>query len=50
MAIKSLHARKEDLSLPEKQLEMLSNSIFESGELPTFAKKNKRNRSVSFKA
>jgi MoaA/NifB/PqqE/SkfB family radical SAM enzyme len=41
MAIKSLHARKEDLSLPEKQLEMLSNSIFESGELPTFAKKIK---------
>ena len=49
MAIKSLHARKEDLSLPEKQLEMLSNSIFESGELPTFAKKIKETNQFPLK-
>ncbi|NQY06001.1 MAG: arsenosugar biosynthesis radical SAM protein ArsS [Flavobacteriaceae bacterium] len=39
MATKSLLARKNHLSSPEKQLEILSNGIFESGELPTFAKK-----------
>lgn len=41
MSTKSLLARKDDLSSPTRQLEILSNSIFESGELPTFAQKIK---------
>lgn len=49
MATKSLLARKNDLSSPEKQLEILSNSIFESGELPTFAKKIKESNQFPLK-
>jgi radical SAM/Cys-rich protein len=37
--LKSLIARKSDLSQTEKQLEILSNGIFKDGSLPTFAKK-----------
>ena len=39
MTIKSLKARKDDLSSPENQLKFLSNGIFRKGELPTFKDK-----------
>ncbi len=39
MSHKSLLARKDDLSNPEKQLEILSNGIFREGELPYFKDK-----------
>ena len=39
MATKSLKARKSALSNTEKQLEVLSNSIFKTGILPTFKQK-----------
>jgi len=37
----SLHKREDELANANRQLEILSNSIFKSGELPTFAKKIK---------
>ena len=39
MAVKSLKSRSNDLSDPRRQLEVLSNGIFQNGELPTFAQK-----------
>ncbi len=39
LAKKSLKAQKSQLSDAQKQLEFLSNSVFLSGELPTFSKK-----------
>ncbi|QYA24565.1 radical SAM/Cys-rich domain protein [Gramella sp. MT6] len=39
MSIKSLKARKDDLSSPENQLKFLSNGIFKKGGLPTFKEK-----------
>lgn len=39
MVIKSLKARKNDLSSPENQLKFLSNGIFKEGELPFFKDK-----------
>ena len=36
MAIKSLHKRESALANSNKQLEILSNGIFQNGELPTF--------------
>ena len=39
MATKSLKARKSALSNTEKQLDVLSNSIFKAGVLPTFKQK-----------
>ena len=39
MPVKSLAARKNDLSNPDKQLEILNNGIFKSGELPYFKDK-----------
>lgn len=39
MPAKSLAARKNDLSNPENQLEVLNNGIFRSGELPLFKDK-----------
>lgn len=39
MPTKSLKARKNELSYPEKQLEFLSNGIFSEGELPYFKDK-----------
>ena len=39
MAIKSLKARKNDLSSPQNQLEFLNNGIFKEGELPYFKDK-----------
>jgi hypothetical protein len=44
---KSLQARNNDLANTSRQLEILSNGIFANGDLPTFAKKNTRNQSVS---
>jgi radical SAM/Cys-rich protein len=41
MLLKSLHARDSELSHTERQLEILSNGIFKSGSLPTFAQKIK---------
>ena len=41
MSKKSLLARNNDLANTKRQLEILSNGIFEDGELPTFAKKIK---------
>ncbi|WP_075340384.1 arsenosugar biosynthesis radical SAM (seleno)protein ArsS [Tenacibaculum agarivorans] len=38
---KSLLARNNDLANTQRQLEILSNGIFQSGELPTFANKIK---------
>ena len=37
----SLHKRDSDLALANKQLEILSNGIFQNGDLPTFAQKIK---------
>jgi radical SAM/Cys-rich protein len=37
--IKSLHARHHQLADHQRQLEVLENSIFDSGQLPTFRKK-----------
>ncbi|WBL25236.1 arsenosugar biosynthesis radical SAM (seleno)protein ArsS [Zunongwangia sp. HGR-M22] len=39
MSLKSLKGRKDDLSSPQRQLEILSEGIFEDGELPTFKDK-----------
>ena len=39
--LKSLHAKHSELSKTEKQLEILSNGIFNDGSLPTFAEKIK---------
>jgi hypothetical protein len=36
MGLKSLHARQNSLSNTDRQLEILSNGIFENGELPRF--------------
>jgi MoaA/NifB/PqqE/SkfB family radical SAM enzyme len=37
----SLHKRQSELAESNRQLEILSNGIFKSGELPTFAQKIK---------
>lgn len=37
--IKSLHARHHQLANQQRQLEILENGIFQSGQLPTFRKK-----------
>jgi radical SAM/Cys-rich protein len=42
MLLKSLHARDNELSQTEKQLEILSNGMFKNGALPTFAEKIKQ--------
>lgn len=39
MATKSLHKRESDLANSNRQLEILSNGIFQNGELPTFKAK-----------
>ncbi|MDH5598632.1 MAG: arsenosugar biosynthesis radical SAM protein ArsS [Cyclobacteriaceae bacterium] len=38
---KSLHAQLHDLSSPEKQIHILENGIFSTGQLPTFSDKIK---------
>ena len=42
MTLKSLHATHNPLSKTERQLEILSNGIFATGSLPTFAEKIKQ--------
>mgnify|MGYP000707645457 CR=1 FL=1 len=37
--LKSLHKRESELAESRRQLEILSNGIFESGELPKFKEK-----------
>lgn len=49
MSIKSLKARKNDLSDPVKQLEILSNGIFGRGELPYFKDKIAETIDLPFK-
>ncbi|MDX1761461.1 MAG: arsenosugar biosynthesis radical SAM protein ArsS [Christiangramia sp.] len=49
MLIKSLKARKDDLSSPENQLKFLSNGIFKKGELPTFKEKIAESGNFSLK-
>ena len=39
MATKSLHKRHSELANSNRQLEILSNGIFKSGELPKFKDK-----------
>ncbi len=39
MKLKSLHKRESELANAKKQLEILSNGIFQNGELPKFANK-----------
>ena len=39
MVTKSLHKRENALAQSKKQLEILSNGIFQNGELPTFKDK-----------
>ena len=39
MSLKSLKAREDDLSSPQRQLELLSEGIFKEGYLPTFKDK-----------
>ena len=41
MATKSLKAQKSELSNTQRQLEILSNGIFQNGKLPTFRQKLK---------
>lgn len=49
MSTKSLKARKNDLSDPVKQLEILSNGIFGEGELPFFKDKIAETTDLPFK-
>lgn len=49
MATKSLQKRESDLANTQKQLEILSNGIFQSGELPTFANKIKETNQFPLK-
>ncbi len=46
MATKSLHKRNDELANANRQLEILSNGIFQNGELPTF--KNKISETSQF--
>ncbi|MFD2543375.1 arsenosugar biosynthesis radical SAM (seleno)protein ArsS [Lacinutrix gracilariae] len=46
----SLHKKESDLAQANKQLEILSNGIFKSGELPTFAKKIKETNPAPLRA
>ena len=49
MATKSLQKRESDLANAQRQLEILSNGIFQSGELPTFANKIKETNQFPLK-
>jgi len=44
MATKSLKKRDNELANANRQLEILSNGIFQNGELPTFAQKIKETK------
>lgn len=48
--IKSLHKRESDLAISNKQLDILSNGIFKSGELPTFKSKISETNQFPLKA
>jgi len=50
MATKSLHKRESALANSNKQLEILSNGIFQSGELPTFKEKISETNQFPLKA
>ena len=49
MTLKSLHATHNPLSKTERQLEILSNGVFATGDLPTFAEKIKKNNQFPLK-
>lgn len=49
MATKSLQKRESELANSNRQLEILSNGIFQSGELPTFANKIKETNQFPLK-
>ncbi|WP_430411623.1 arsenosugar biosynthesis radical SAM (seleno)protein ArsS [Kordia sp.] len=49
MATKSLKKRESELANSNRQLEILSNGIFQSGELPTFANKIKETNQFPLK-
>ncbi|MFK7747563.1 MAG: arsenosugar biosynthesis radical SAM (seleno)protein ArsS [Kordia sp.] len=49
MATKSLQKRESELANTQRQLEILSNGIFQSGELPTFANKIKETNQFPLK-
>ena len=48
MATKSLLARNNDIANTARQLDILSNGIFASGELPTFVTKIKETNHSAF--
>lgn len=50
MATKSLHKRHSDLANSNRQLELLSNGIFQNGELPTFKAKISETNQFPLKA
>ena len=50
MATKSLHKRESDLANSNRQLEILSNGIFQNGELPTFKNKISETNKFPLKA
>lgn len=50
MATKSLHKRESDLANSNRQLEILSNGIFQNGELPTFKAKISETNQFPLKA
>ncbi len=50
MAIKSLHKRESDLANSNRQLDILSNGIFQNGELPTFKAKISETNQFPLKA
>ena len=50
MATKSLHKRDSDLANSNRQLEILSNGIFQNGELPTFKAKISETNQFPLKA
>ena len=50
MVTKSLHKRNSDLAKSNKQLEILSNGIFQNGELPTFKNKIAESNQFPLKA
>ncbi|MFI1745284.1 arsenosugar biosynthesis radical SAM (seleno)protein ArsS [Thalassobellus sediminis] len=50
MTTKSLHKRESDLANSNRQLEILSNGIFQNGELPTFKTKITESNQFPLKA
>ena len=50
MATTSLHKRHSDLAESNRQLEILSNGIFQNGELPTFKAKISETNQFPLKA